>query len=251
MSCVYVTGHRNPDTDSIAAAVGYAELKSRIDPRTEYLPVRLGEVNEQTRWVLDRAQGGEPDFLPHVFLRVRDVMRHRFPVAHRETPVREVGLTLAAEELELVPLVDDDGALAGVVTERALARRYVRESQGASRLDAPTAVTAIVDVLQGELVAGSDQDISGRVFILAMDVASPTAVTPGDVAVVGDREDAQRRAIDIGVGLLVTSNGVRPSDGVLALARERSIPVVVSPLDSYVTSRMITLSAPCLALSEG
>ena len=53
---IYVTGHRNPDTDSIASAVGYAELMGRVDPRNEYLPVRLGEVNTQTRWVLERAR---------------------------------------------------------------------------------------------------------------------------------------------------------------------------------------------------
>jgi manganese-dependent inorganic pyrophosphatase len=247
---IYVTGHRNPDTDSIASAMGYAELKRRIDPRNDYVAVRLGDVNEQTRWVLERADAAEPEFLPHVFLRVRDVMRERFPVARHSDPVRRAGLTMASEGLELVPICDDEGALAGVMTERALARRYVRESQEASQLDAPTAVSAIVDVVQGELVAGDDQDVSGRVFVLAMDVGSPTAVEPGDVAVVGDREDAQRRAIEIGVGLLVTSNGVCPSDGVLALARDRGTPVVVSPLDSYVTSRMITLSAPCHALSE-
>ena len=251
MPTVYVTGHRNPDTDSIAAAIGYAELKRRLDPRDDYVAVRLGEVNDQTRWVLEQSGAPEPDFLPHVFLRVRDVMRHRFPVASRNAPVREVGLKMGGEGLELVPIVDEGGALAGVITERALARRYVRESQEASRLDAPTAVGAIVEVLQGELVAGADRDVSGRVFVLAMDARSPTAVTAGDVAVVGDREDAQRRAIEIGVGLLVTSNGVVPGDDVLALARERGTPVVVSPLDSYVTSRMITLSAPCRALSEG
>ncbi|MBK5118218.1 MAG: hypothetical protein JJE23_15055, partial [Thermoleophilia bacterium] len=41
----YVTGHKNPDMDSIAAAIGYAELKSRLDDENEYVPVRLGEVN--------------------------------------------------------------------------------------------------------------------------------------------------------------------------------------------------------------
>ncbi|HEY3187386.1 MAG TPA: putative manganese-dependent inorganic diphosphatase [Solirubrobacteraceae bacterium] len=251
MSTVYVTGHRNPDTDSIAAAIGYAELKRRVDPRNDYVPVRLGEVNDQTQWVLEQSGAPQPDLLPHVFLRVRDVMRHRFPVASFSAPVREVGLMMAGEGLELVPIVDGDGALAGVITERALARRYVRESQEASQLDAPTAISAIVEVLQGELVTGEDQDVSGRVFVLAMDVHSPTAVKAGDVVVVGDRADAQRRAIDIGVGLIVTSNGVAPGDEVLAAARERGTPVVVSPLDSYVTSRMITLSAPCRALSEG
>ena len=52
---IYVTGHRNPDTDSIASAIGYAELKGRLDTRNEYVPVRLGEVNAQTRWLLERS----------------------------------------------------------------------------------------------------------------------------------------------------------------------------------------------------
>jgi manganese-dependent inorganic pyrophosphatase len=248
---VYVTGHRNPDTDSIAAAIGYAELKRRVDPRNEYVPVRLGDVNRQTRWVLDRSGADEPDFLPHVFLRVRDVMRLKFPVARSDAPVREVGLMMAGEELELVPIVGDDGTLTGVITERALARRYVRESQGASRLDSPTEVGAIVSVLQGELLTGEDVEVTGRVFVLAMDAASPTEVSEGDIVVVGDRDDAQRRAVEQGAALLVTSNDVRPGDGVLEAARERGIAVAVSPLDTYVTARMITLSAPCSALSEG
>ena len=54
MSQIYVTGHRNPDTDSIASAIGYAELKGRLDPHNEYLAVRLGECNTQTLWVLER-----------------------------------------------------------------------------------------------------------------------------------------------------------------------------------------------------
>ena len=54
MKPIYVTGHRNPDTDSIASAVGYAELKRRLDPDNEYVPVRLGDLNAQTRWVLER-----------------------------------------------------------------------------------------------------------------------------------------------------------------------------------------------------
>jgi manganese-dependent inorganic pyrophosphatase len=251
MARIYVTGHRNPDTDSIAAAIGYAELKGRLDTGNEYVPVRLGDVNEQTAWVLDRAGHEEPVFLPHIMLRVRDVMRHEFPVANCNEPVREAGLTMASEGLELVPIVGEDGALAGILTERALARRYVRESQEASELDAPTRVNAIKDVLGGELVAGDDKDVSGRVWVIAMDTGSlPSGVAEGDIAVVGDRDDAQRRVIEIGVDLMVLSMGAKPSDEVLELARERGTVVIVSPLDSYVTGRMITLSAPCRALSE-
>ena len=252
MARVYVTGHRNPDTDSIASAIGYAELKRRLDPDNEYVPVRLGDLNAQTRWVLERSGAPEPELLPHVLLRVTDVMRTRFTLAGHREPVREVGLLMAHEDVDLVPIVGDDGALAGVVTESALARRYVRESREASRLDAPTTVSAITGVLEGrQLVGEGDREVTGRVWVLAMSTESlPLGFTAGDVVVVGDRPDAQRIAIEVGVALLVTSNGTSPPDDVLALARERDTAVVTSPLDSYVTSRMITLSAPCRALMD-
>jgi manganese-dependent inorganic pyrophosphatase len=249
---VYVTGHRNPDTDSIASAIGYAELKRRLDPRNEYVPVRLGELNAQTRWVLDRADAPEPPLLPHILLRVRDVMRERFPLAEHGEPVREVGLIMARDDVDLVPIVDDAKELVGAMTESVLARRYVRESREASKLDAPTAVGAIAAVLEGEqLVGEGDDEVSGRVWVLAMATESlPLGFEAGDVVVVGNRPDAQRIAIETNVALLVTSNGTRPDEDILALAQEHGTAVVTSPLDSYVTSRMITLSAPCRALMD-
>ena len=140
---IYITGHRNPDTDSIGSAIGYAELKRRLDPRSEYVPARLGEANAQTRWLLGRSGAAEPDLLPHVMLRVCDVMREGFPVAQHGEPVRAVGQAMAGGGLDLMPIVDEEGALVGVMTERALARRYIRESREASSLvDAPTSVSA-------------------------------------------------------------------------------------------------------------
>jgi manganese-dependent inorganic pyrophosphatase len=216
------------------------------------VPVRLGDVNAQTRWVLDRAGADEPGFMGHVMLRARDVMRTSFPVARHSEPVREVGLAMAREHVELVPIVDDDGALIGVMTERALARRYIRESREVSSLvEAPTAISAVVRMLEGELVVGEDHEIAGRVWAHSMDVANwTTGIANGDVVVVGNRPDAQRLAIDLGAALLVAPNGALPSDEILGLARDRGTAVVVSPLDTYVSARMITLAAPSRALMD-
>ncbi|MDX6704999.1 MAG: manganese-dependent inorganic pyrophosphatase [Solirubrobacteraceae bacterium] len=248
---VYVSGHRNPDTDSIAAAIGYAELKNRLDgKRFEYVPVRLGFANAQTEWLLERSGANLPVLLPHAKLRVRDVMRTSFPVASGSDPVRTVGLLMAPKDV--VPIVDDDGVLLGVLTERALARRYIRESREASRLDEPTAVRAIVDVLEGELVSGDpEREIHGRVWVQAMHSSSPSKVEAGDVVVVGDRPNAQQDALRKGISLLVLSNDVAAGDDILRLASEAGTAIVRSPLDSYVTSRMITLSEPCRAFADG
>jgi manganese-dependent inorganic pyrophosphatase len=248
---IYVTGHRNPDTDSIASAIGYAELRRRLDPNNDYVPVRLGDCNPQTRWLLERSGAPEPRFLPHVLARACDVMHTEFPLIGEEEPIREAGLALRRAELELVPVVDQDGALAGVVTERALARRYIRESRHTSTLrDAPTYVHAIVDVLEGELLTGADKLLAGRVWVHAMDVGSASGISDGDVVVVGNRADSQKLVIELGAAMLILSNGARPSEAVLELARSRDVAVAVSRLDSYVSGRMITLAAPSHALME-
>jgi manganese-dependent inorganic pyrophosphatase len=251
VATIYVTGHRNPDTDSIASAIGYAELRRRLDPNNDYVPVRLGDTNPQTNWLLERSGAPEPRFLAHVLVRACDVMHTEFPVIGEDEPIRQAGIALSRAELELVPVVDDAGALSGVVTERALARRYVRESRHTSTLrDAPTSVHAIVEVLDGELLAGDDELLDGRVWVHAMDVATPSGISDGDVVVVGNRDDSQKLAIDLGAAMLVLSNDARPSDEVLELARMHEVAVAVSPLDSYVSGRMITLAAPCRALME-
>jgi manganese-dependent inorganic pyrophosphatase len=251
VSTIYVSGHRNPDTDSIASAIGYAELKGRLDPNNDYVPVRLGPCNPQTTWLLERSGVDAPRLLPHIMLRACDVMQSDFPDAREDEPIRYAGLAMARSNLDLVPIVDGDGALVGVLTERALARRFIRERRETSTLkDAPTPVNAIVDVLDGELVLGADKLLSGRVWVQSMDVRSRSGISDGDVVVVGNRTDAQRLAIDLGAALLVLSNGSRPESEVLNLAQERGTAIVVSPLDTYVSGRMITLAAPCGALME-
>jgi len=248
---IYVTGHRNPDTDSIASAIGYSELKGRLDPDNDYRAVRLGDCNAQTRWLLERAGAQEPAFLPHVMPRARDVMQTSFPVTGQAEPLRDAGLAMGKADLELVAIVDDGGALTGVLTERALARRYIRESRRTSTLEeAPTYVSAVVSVLEGQLVTGEDRQLSGRVWVHSMDVRTDSGISDGDVVVVGNRADAQHLAIDLGAALVVISNSAQPAAEVVARARERGTAVVVSPLDSYVSGRMITLAAPCSALME-
>jgi manganese-dependent inorganic pyrophosphatase len=253
LSLIHVTGHRNPDTDSIAAAIGYAELRGRQDPDNTYMPVRLGDLNAQTRWVLERAGAPEPEFLAHVMLRVRDVMQTDFYAAGVDDPVREVGLTMAQDRLDVVPILGHDGRLTGVMTERALARRYIRESREASTLvDTPTRVGAIAAAASGELVCGdAERCVEGRVWVFAMDANwAQSGIRTGDVVVVGNRDEAQRMAIERDVALLVISNGVAPDDEILKLAREADTCVILSPLDSYVCGRMTTLAAPCSALMD-
>jgi manganese-dependent inorganic pyrophosphatase len=247
---VYVTGHRNPDTDSIGAAIGLAELRNQRDPENQYVPVRLGALNPQTTWVLERAGLQAPDFLSHVLLRAMDVMTTDFPLIKEDDPIREAGIAMARADAELIPVVNDDGILTGVVTTRALARRYIRESRESSKLREATFIHAVAAVLDGELITGEDRRLAGRVWVHAMELDSPSGISSGDVVVIGNRPEAHRMVIERGISLLVLSNGARPEDEIVALAQEHDTAIISSPLDTYVSARMITLAAPCRGLME-
>ncbi|HEY0128166.1 MAG TPA: DRTGG domain-containing protein, partial [Rubrobacteraceae bacterium] len=217
MPHVYVTGHKNPDTDTIASAIGYAEYKNLVDPENFYAPARLGEVNSQTEWALKKSGAEEPKLLEHIMLRVKDVMAGDVALANKNDPLRNVGLTMAKRNISQLPIVDDDGSLTGIITERNLARMYVRESRGASSFaDSPVSVGAMLEVLEGELLVGKDREISGQLWVISMSVDSMgQSMKPGDIVVIGNRGQGQRRAIELGAGVLVVSNGVRPEDEVL------------------------------------
>lgn len=249
---VYVSGHRNPDTDSIASAVAYAELKAAMDPDSEYVPVRLGEVNPQTAWALEQAGIEAPRRITHVMLRAGDVMREEFPVVTEDTPIRTAGQMMVEAGLDLLPVVDAGGALTGVLAEGALAQRYVRESFEASHLFGGTVAATMAGVLRGTVVAGNaDVLVDGRVWVLARALENILGqVSDGDVAVVGDRHDAQLRALDLGIAALVVSNGTDVPKATIARADELGTPVIATPLDSYVAGRMVTLSSPCKSLAD-
>src|ERR671917_2258908 len=195
MPHVYVTGHKNPDTDTIASAIAYAEYKNLVDPENSYAPGRLGETNTQTEWALKRSGAKPPKRLRHIMLRVKDVMHTDLLTAHRDDPLRNVGIAMSKRNIGQVPIVDDDGALVGIVTERDLARMYIRESREASTFaESPVNVGAMVEVLEGELLVGREDHKSyGKLWVIARSVAKlGQEIKPGDVVIIGDRPKGQR-----------------------------------------------------------
>ena len=79
MEPIYVTGHRNPDTDSIVSAVAYAKLRNALGDR-EFTAVRIGQVSDQTQLVLEKFGFAPPPLLHNVRTQVRDLAFDTPPV---------------------------------------------------------------------------------------------------------------------------------------------------------------------------
>ena len=69
---IYVTGHKNPDSDSVCAAISYAEFKNKTK-NTPAIPVVLGKVNQETQYILDYFNVSNPRLLETVKLKIEDL----------------------------------------------------------------------------------------------------------------------------------------------------------------------------------
>jgi len=109
---IYVTGHVNPDTDSIAAAMGYAWLLRQRDG-LDTVASRAGAVNPQTLWVLKRLEIEAPILMTDASPRFESVMRQLDSVLP-DTPLSEAWL-LASRTGGIAPIVSEDGKPYGMI----------------------------------------------------------------------------------------------------------------------------------------
>ncbi|MCB0154964.1 MAG: putative manganese-dependent inorganic diphosphatase, partial [Anaerolineae bacterium] len=242
MDPIYVLGHKNPDTDSICSAISYAYLKNI--QAEGHIPVRLGELNRETKFVLNRFGVAAPVFLPHVYVRVADVMTRQVVQAPASATIHEVGRLMHEHEIHAVPIVDEAGRALGVMTEQILARNYLKELHVQGLQDTPIALGRIAATLNGRLVVGDPAtEVQGRVVVGAMSPeAMVTYISPGDVVALGNRENAQEAALRCHVSCLIITGDFDPSPAMVALAREQGSAIIVSPHGTFTTSRLINLS---------
>ena len=85
---VLVTGHRNPDTDSICAAIAYANLKNKITGSSNYIPCRAGEPSRETAFVLDYFKVPEPRLITTVKTQVSDIEYRQTPGVNKNMSLK-------------------------------------------------------------------------------------------------------------------------------------------------------------------
>lgn len=165
---ILIVGHKNPDNDSISAAVAYAHLKNQLakreagddEPEFEYVPARLGPLPNESEWVLDQTGFAAPELISHVSVRVEDVMTKEPITIAGSATLLEAGRMLRTRDVRSLVVLDAEGKYEGLVTTRALANRYIAatdkmEGEGADQQAVANDLIAslgqsVSDVLEGE-----------------------------------------------------------------------------------------------------
>ena len=251
-AAIYVMGHKNPDTDAICSAVGYAALL-QVQGHPDAVATRQGPLRRETAYILDRFQLPVPLLVTDVRPRVRDIMTAPPITVHRDTSLYEVGQILQQHGMGSVPVVDDEGCLCGVTSVEDFARSFI-EGLDLNEIDRVSLhLDNVLRTLGGRaLVTARRRELVNRVMVGAMEVDSMLRrIEPGILLVIGDRTDAQLAAIRLGVGALVVTGDIPVADEVVELARARDVTLIAVPHHTYTTVRLIHLSTPVHNVMHG
>ena len=243
MDPIYVTGHRNPDTDSIVAAIAYAALRNACGDR-EYEAACLGQVSEETRIVLERFGFQPPVRLHDVYTQVRDLDFDRPPVLSTGVTVERAWEELQAHTgITAIPVAREDGTLYGVLSRTDIAGYNMSGIASGSLEDVP--LFNVLSVLEGRVLneAGENTDtISGEVTIaLPQTHENLLFQKQSSIVICGHQPDMIRRALEMNVNCLVLCQAELP-------AELRAFPtktcIIATPFDAYRAVRLLFQSTP-------
>ena len=244
---VLITGHKNPDTDSICAAISYSRLKNKINNTDRYIPCRAGSPNAETSFVLDYFKVDAPLLLDNVKTQVSDIAYRKTPGVSKNMSLKQAYQMMRDGHVVTLPAVNQNGILEGLITMSDIAKSYMNVYDSAIISTAETPFKNILETLEATLITGDAnrncQD--GKVLIAA---ANPEMmnyyIEPHDIVILGNRAESQLSALDNGADCIIICEGANASPTIKALAEQNGMIIMVTSYDAYTAARLINQSIP-------
>lgn len=248
MSEIYVTGHRNPDTDSIVAAMAYANLRKALGDR-EYTAVRIGSVNDETLNMLKRFGFEAPPYIKNMRNQVCDLDFDHPPELHRSVPLELAWQSMREGQIATIPILNDDGTLYGVLSAGDVASYDLRTVYENMVSNIP--LFNLISVLEGYLVnefAETSNSVSGKVQIaIPKSYSDGTVLSPDSILICGDQPEVIKTALEAQVGcLIICQADIAPE--LTEIAGHTCI--IATPLDARQAARLIYQAVPVMRLCQ-
>ena len=241
-----ILGHKNPDTDSICAAISYADLKSKTE-EGEFCPRRAGEINEETKFVLNDFKVKPPKLIESVETQVKDIEIKRTKGVDKNISFKKAWSLMQELDVVTLPAVNSDGDLEGIISVSDIANSYMNIYDSRILAKANTRYSNIIETLEGSLIVG-DEDAyfnEGKVLVAA---ANPDMmefyIEKNDLVILGNRYEMQLCAIEMGAACIIVCEGAAASITIQKLAKEKGTTVITTAYDTFTVARLINQSMP-------
>lgn len=239
MEKVYVIGHKKPDTDSVTAAINLSYLRNKMGYNT--VPMILGEINNETKFVLDYFKVKKPKYLNDVRLQIKDLNYNKNHFVNKNTSVYDSFAYMNSQLISNIPIIDDDFSFLGSVSMKDIAKDMICGNN--EYLDA--SFENILSTIDGKELLRFDENIRGKVLVASYRSTTfiqNVKITPETIIIVGDRHSIIEYAVNSCAKLIILTGSSRIHDEHLEIARKNKVNIIKTDLNTFDSAKLISLS---------
>ncbi|MDD6224602.1 MAG: DRTGG domain-containing protein, partial [bacterium] len=239
MEKIYIFGHQKPDSDSVISAITLSYLKNQLGMNTE--PRVLGEINNETKFVLNYFKVPKPEILYDVKLQLKDLNYHKGMFLNQKCSIKETYDYMINQGITGVPIVDDEKKFVGLVTLKNIVKQLITDDF--RKLS--TSYDNLLKTLSGEEILRFEEEIKGKLLVAAYrstTFLNNVELTNNNILIVGDRHSVIEYALESGVKLLIIVGSGEIKEEHLEIAKKNQVNIIRTSYDTYHTSKLVELS---------
>ena len=235
----FIFGHKNPDTDTVCSSIALSYLKNALGDKT--VPKVLGNINNETKFVLNFFKVNVPSYLNDVRVRIKNVKYDKKAYINENRSIDEAFKLMQKQNITAIPLVDDKKMLTGYVTLKELAKYLIN----GNRESVYTTLDNIIETINAKVIVKCDDIIKGTTLIAGLSfkaLEQAFLLNSDDILIVGDRYKVLDYAIKSKVKLVILPLNVNLEKKIIKKAEANGVNIIASELDSFQIATKITLS---------
>ncbi len=239
MNNILVFGHQKPDTDSVTSAIVLSYLKNKLGENTE--PRVLGDINNETKFVLDYFNFDVPKYLNDVRLQIKDVEYSKDCFLKETDSIFDGYNYMNETKISMIPVVNNEGKYVGAVSMKQVAGNLISGDLG--KLN--TSYDNLLKALKAKEILRFDKEIKGN--IMAPSYRSTTfkeqiTIDEESVLIVGDRHSIIEYAVNNSASIIILTNNVEMKPEHLEIAKKNHVDVISTNYDGLTTANLVVLS---------
>lgn len=239
MDKIFIFGHKKPDTDSVCSAISLSYLKNKLGYNT--VPVVLGDINNETKFVLDFFKVATPNYLNDVKLQIKNLDYLKDSFVNKYLSLFSAYNYMNSKKISNVPVVDKKNKFVGTISMKDITKDYIFGDSEYLR----TSYANIIEALNGKPLTKFDEEINGNILVAAYKSTTfieNVKLDANTILIVGDRHSIIEYAVNSKVKLIILTGSSQIKDEHLEIAKKNKVNIIKTEYFSYKVSRLISLS---------
>ena len=238
MEKVYIFGHRNPDTDSVTAAITLSYLKNKLGMNT--VPAVLSSINLESKYVLNYFNVPEPIFLNDVNIKIKDLKYTKNYTIGEKDSIYEAYFRMNKVGISKIPVIDKNKNMLGILSMKDIAKDQFAFNY--SYVDAT--YDNICEVIKGREILRFDDDIVGELLVASYKSTTfmeEVNLTKNNILIVGNRHSIIEYAVNSGVKLIVIIGNGQIKEEHLKIAKKNKVNIISTSYNTLETTKIFSL----------